>query len=393
MLAMIACLRYEQAIPLAASRTASSSLVYLALVLAITTMCFACLVIYGLTHLSAAVSHVIPHPFLTTLCAFLLAASNILIMWSTGRKQIKVIAISRVVSSISDALFKVAIAFVAITSAAILAGYSIGLVFGIISYIWLLKYFGAFPVVRKANARKRILGALVTHRRYFQTGLVEALCTSVAMQAPLLLIAGLFGAKQAALLFVAQQVMRSPITLISNAIGKVFLSDLARAQRELSVGELIQNHISIQSKVGVPLVIVLGIAGSAFAEFVFGDEYSELGTFLIWMVPWMIMVMVVSPFTTVLYSSGAFQSALLLAVLGLVLRVGSVYASYTFSVEPIIALSISSILTYLIYGLNISRHANLMIGEWLQSICCGAPFIGMALGASGIILVAKGVWF
>lgn len=390
-LSVIASLRYEQAIPLVSSYSESSILVYLSLTLALLTTLIATGVLYFSSRISSTFAQAIPYPILIGLGAYFLAVLNILIMWATGRRMIKTIAVSRLVFSVTDTSLKVGVGIMTSAAVVLLSSHLASLVLTSLVFVATLLVCRALPTLSTVNFGVRIRNALFAHRRFFKLGLLETFFTTIAMQVPIVLIAILFSSSEAALLFLAQQVMRGPITLISNAAGRVFLSELASAQKNGSIKALFGEHMLLIFRIGVPIILFLGIAGSAVVELVFGENYSDLTFYLRWMVPWMVMVMLTTPFTAILYSFERFGTALALAAVGALLRIGAIFVSYHFSLEPIATLSLASIMTYIGYLVIITAIVGFGFKGWVQSLLLGAWPITIAISFGFVVIFALNV--
>ena len=388
----VACLRYEQAIPLAASRTASSALVLLSLGLAVTIAFLAAGGLHVLTLVSDRVSNAIPYPFAVAAGTALLAIYNVLIMWATGRRMINSIAAARLVLSISDAAFKIGLGTIAATAAALLGAYLLGLTVTAVFLVLLLISLGALPLVKFAHLRQRLEHALFRHRRFFQLGLLETVFTTVAMQAPVILFAVFFGPAQAALLFLGLQIMRGPVTLISNAVGRVFLSELGRARDSESRSQIVLQLLSVQVKFGLPIVVFLGLAGSALADLLFGAPYAGISYYVLWMIPWMAMVFLASPFVPLLYAHNQFGVAVLLAAFGAIVRISALGLSYVSGFDAIAALSIASIASYGTYIYALSRTGSVSLRLYSRTILSGIwPTIAAAAFGLMVFMTCGGI--
>jgi len=184
--------------------------------------------------------------------------------------------------------------------------------------------------------------------------------------------------------------MRSPVTLISNAVGRVFLSELASAKKKQNVEDLTREHLNILGKTGIPLVIVLGLIGSAMASRIFGSDYADISYYMLCMIPWMAAVMLTTPFTAALYSYERFQLALFLACLGAILRVGGVFLSFVLDLDPILILSASNIATYLLYLLSISQTIGIGLQGWFHPLLAAVPRMITASAIGILVLIIEG---
>nr|BFE90342.1 hypothetical protein GCM10020185_08780 [Pseudomonas brassicacearum subsp. brassicacearum] len=76
----------------------------------------------------------------------------------------------------------------------------------------------------------------------------------------------------------------------------------------------------------LPLVIGGALAPYAFFSIVFGEGWERTGEIVVYMVPWIVMQILVSPISMVLHTTNNQPTALALQLFGLVLRVGVVSA-------------------------------------------------------------------
>lgn len=392
MLSVVACMRYDQAIPLSSSRQGAAALVWLSFALALMTMTGAGLGLHLATLLSEAAARAIPYPWFIAIGAVLLSCINIFGMWATRERMINTLAVSRVVLSLSDSGLKIGLGSIAATGLVLLLAHISGILFGIGALLLLIVTRGALPLIRWRMFLIRISDAAGRYRQFFRLGLFETILTTIGMQAPIVLIAALFGTEHAALLFISLQIMRGPITLISNAVGRVYLAELSTARKAGTLAALTRDHLLIQTRIGMPIVIFLGLAGSALAEWIFGSQYIGLSVYLIWMIPWMLMVMLVTPFTAVLYDQGYFKTALLLAAVGAVLRLSSIFVSAAVQIDPIILLTIAGIATYLCYFFVLSRLTGLGVVGWLTTLNDGILRLLLAGVLGGLVWMIEASW-
>lgn len=105
--------------------------------------------------------------------------------------------------------------------------------------------------------------------------------SQVKNQLPVLLIRNLFGARILGYYSVSVKILNIPITLLANALGRVFfqtISDMVRKGEE--IGEFVYRNIIRAMKVAIVPMIMLIAFGNVIVIMLFGHEYEMAGTML-----------------------------------------------------------------------------------------------------------------
>ena len=146
------------------------------------------------------------------------------------------------------------------------------------------------------------------------------------------------------------KVLGIPMGLIGSAIAQVYHSN---APEYYEKNELYSYSLSIVKKIFklilIPFILLFLISPFIF-EFLFGKEWKDLGSYIIWMIPWYFMQMLVSPISMSLHIIGEQKVALLLQILGFVIRiVGLLLVAFFYKDLAIIYYILSGFLFYFIY--------------------------------------------
>jgi len=141
---------------------------------------------------------------------------------------------------------------------------------------------------------------------------------SVGQQLPPLLFAALFSASAAGLYALAHRVLAMPMSIVGQAVGSVFFANAAEAYREGRLGPLVSSVHEKLAKIAMPPTLILIISGPELFSLVFGEQWRNAGEFARWMAPWLYMVFITSPLST-LFSVLEKQVQGMLFQLGLLL--------------------------------------------------------------------------
>lgn len=186
---------------------------------------------------------------------------------------------------------------------------------------------GAFSLARpvwaagslKAVSWKGIVLSARKFRRFPYFATWEGLANTAGMQLPAIMLAALFGPSAAGIYTLANRILMIPMSLIGTAVGQVFFSDAAKAHREGRVGELVSALHEKLAHLAMTPALALIILGPDVFEWVFGSQWRGAGEFARWMMPWVYLVFVASPLSTLFAVTGklkqgmAFQLVLLSA--------------------------------------------------------------------------------
>jgi O-antigen/teichoic acid export membrane protein len=137
------------------------------------------------------------------------------------------------------------------------------------------------------------------------------------------MFAAFFGIGAAGIYALANRVLSLPMSFIGNAVGQVFFSNAAQANREGKLAPLVVNLYSKLAQIAMPPAIILAIAGPELFSFVFGKEWTQAGEFARWMSPWLYFAFVFSPLSTIFSVIEKQGAALTFNLLLLGSRVGA----------------------------------------------------------------------
>jgi O-antigen/teichoic acid export membrane protein len=318
---VVSSLRYELAIPLPEDDQEAAHVVALSLLIVLgTTALSTVLVLFFGTSIVKAlgVPRLAGYLWLLPIGALLSGAYAVFNYWSIRTKRFSAIAETRV---------RQALASVAVQLMAFKAG-GVALLFAAVVGQSVGTATLGKPALTRAefkNITWRGIGrAGSRYRRFPIFSTWEGFFNTAGLQLPPLMFAGLFGPAAAGLYALANRVLSLPMSLIGSAIGQVFFSNAAEAYRADKLGPLVAQLHARLAHIGLPPTLLLIMAGPDLFGVVFGSAWRPAGEFARWMAPWLYLVFVSSPLSTLFAVMEKQIQGLMFQVILLVGRIGSI---------------------------------------------------------------------
>ncbi|MCL2590288.1 MAG: oligosaccharide flippase family protein [Betaproteobacteria bacterium] len=323
--ATIACLRLEIAIPLPEKDQDAANLLMLAL---LSAAAFGVMALLLAMTMPGAIAKLVgapalePYLWLVPFGIWTMASYTAIQYWATRKHQFSAIARSRLTQVVGG------------TGTQLLCGVGsvgpIGLLFGQMinnsAGIWNLARlaWGNDRCALKAVNRHDLKRQFTIHNRFPKYSTLESLANVAGHQVPILLIAAHAGSKESGFLILAMQIISAPMGLLGASIAQVFL---AHASEHLKRGDLPQftaHNVAGLAKVGILPLVLVGMVAPTLFPLVFGADWGRAGELLAWMTPWYIMQFITSPVSMVLHVKNQQKTAMMLQLLGCAMRVGMV---------------------------------------------------------------------
>ena len=387
-LSVAACLRFDLAIPIPEQDAEAMNLLALALG---GTVIVAAMVAAAELGLSRSVANAFRQPALARwlwmlpIGILLAGAYSALQSWFVRRKAFGSIAQSRVTQSAAAASVQVGMGWIHWTPVGLIVGQLLNTGAGCAN----LGY-------RFLRHERSLLGAITwsgmragysKYDRFPKYSTFEALSNVAGMQLPIIIIAAQAAGPEAGFLMLAMSAMQAPMSLIGNAIAQVYLS---RAPDELRAGRLdaFTSHMfGGLVKTGTGPLVCAGILAPTLFSLVFGAEWHRAGVLVTWMTPWFIMQYLSVPISMALHVTGSQRVALALQILGLILRVGMVYAASVFARSLISeAFALSGFAFYAIYLVTVLRIVDAKMDAVVRETRRSLPAVVLWTAASGCLL-------
>ena len=318
---VVSSLRYELAIPLPQDDIEAANVVTLCM-LVVVASALICGVFVAL--LATPVANALGVPLLTNylwllpLGVLVAGGYNALNYWAVRTKQFGTVARTRISQSLG--MLAVQVATYKLGGLALLIGQVAGQGAGTLS---LVRAAWASPAFRQVTWQG-VWQVAVRYKRFPIFSTWEGLSNSAGVQLPPLLFAALFSPAAAGLYTLANRVLSLPMSLVGNAIGQVFFANAANAHREGKLGPLVAQLHGKLAHIGLPPALLLMLLGPDLFALIFGETWRQAGEFARWMAPWLYLVFVSSPLSTLFAVTEKLPQGLAFQIILLLSRVGAI---------------------------------------------------------------------
>ncbi len=354
--AVVACMRFDIAIPLAANTEDAVHLLVLALAAAAGVSGVLAVVVITMPDRVAGFlgkPALAPHLWLVPLGTFMMAAYSALQFWATRAHRFGTISITRLTQAGIGVATILGMGWAGAAPLGLLLGNALAMGSGGVRL--------GISAVRSDSTTLRgvslagLRERLRSHRNYPLFSAPEALANAAGIQLPIILIAAQT-TEEAGFLYLAMSVMAAPMALLGQSIAQVYAS---RAAGELQRGQLETFTRNIMRKlalIGAPLLILAGTIAPLLFPVIFGADWIRAGIIVAWIAPWMTMQFIASPVSLALAVTGNQAIGMKLQLLGLAIRVGSVLAVNVWMPGNMVeAYALSGFLFYSIYVVVVLR--------------------------------------
>jgi O-antigen/teichoic acid export membrane protein len=346
---IIACGKYEMAIPLPKSDRTAANIVLLCVSL-LTIISFAVLLLVITYSILAKYFNTIPYSnyiWLVPVGIIVSGLYTIVINWNIRNKRYSRISTSKVITAFFSATSKIGFASVGIsTSFILIIGQLFGSLTGIVVNV--IKNPTNHTSIFKGISRYRVFGVLRRYKKFPIYNTFSSLLGVGSWRLPILLFGIFYSPYYVGLYALGFRVFQLPVNLISKSISQVFFQKIAEQKNKLN-GELVESITrEISGLALAPFVLIL-ISGPELFAFVFGDDWKEAGVYAQILVPWTYVWFLTSVFTTIFIVYERQELHLQLNFINFFLRaIVIVLGGLYFKIE--ITLYMLSILGFFIYS-------------------------------------------
>lgn len=353
-LAVISCLRFDIAIPIPENENDGKAL----LLLCFLSNTIFSIILYVVLFISypyiqnyKIIDQLSYWIWLIPLGVFVSGFYSALQFWATRHKRFKDIAKTRMTQAISG-------------NTASLAGGMFSVGFGGLIVGQFLNFSGG--LFKLAVSAKKDLATIkssplkatfVKFSNFPKFSTLEALANTSAIYLPLIVVSFFIIGPEVGYLILAMKILGIPMGLLGSSFAQVYISN---APAYYAKNELYLYSITIIKKI-FKLIIIPFIGLAVVSPFIFGyvlgDQWKDLGEYIVWMIPWYFMQMLVSPISMSLHIINEQKIALLLQILGLLIRIGGLLFCLFFYEEKAIAYYIfSGFIFYFLYFLIVIQR-------------------------------------
>ena len=366
-LAVISALRYDFAILVAANRRSVFSLFTLC-----TLMTAVWCALLALLNFGAALVHRFPSvaavplrvlPFVP-LGVGLSALYTVALHYATREQQYRTLRTARILYGLVTLIAQGSLFVLYRSPVGLILGDALGRLVGVLILTRLV-----IVDWRSCGVRVTVQSILLAARRHsrFPRYLVAMdFLSTVSRNAPVTLFAILFGTPVAGVYGQAQRLCGAPLTLVAQAVGRVFVGRISSALRE-NAGDMTEIFRDVSMRlVALALLAVAGIAAvSMMLPRILGEAWEGIGPVLLLLLPAFFALFVVSPVAPALSVLNRQRLQLLWEVVRLCALAGWIFVGARLALTFEIVLLVYSLvlasclsLLYALCGRTILGHSN-----------------------------------
>jgi O-antigen/teichoic acid export membrane protein len=384
-LVAVASLRFDLAIPIAADRDEAVHLLLLSdgISFAASVLLAVMVLLWGGEVASAlGAEELAPLLWLLPIALFLASFTQALASWAIYNRTFSQLARMRVLQGVSQAGCQLALG--------VLHMGPLGLILGDVAS----RVVGAGQLIRSSmegvRATTLSLAAVARSARerwaFARVMTAASLLSTLSLQAPFLLIPGLFDLASSGQFFLAFRVLALPASLVVAAVGQVFFGEASHRKIDPArLKDLTHDAAASLLAFSIPTYAIAMVAGQALVVAVFGAEWELAGLYAQIMAPSLIFWSVANPMSSLPLIGRRERESLLFtaAELGLkvlALGIGAALGSLTIGV---VALSVTSVIIELAAMWRFLRVASVSLGDLVvpigRTLASTLPFVALLL--------------
>lgn len=308
--------------------------------------------------------------------------------WLSRKVRFGVIAGARVSNALLGKMFQIGLAKWIVSPVSLLFGVIAGYM---LADILMLKGIKNDIGVLKKVSILRIKELAIEYKNFPLFSSWSMIANTISPQVPTFLLALFYGTTVVGHYSLAYQVVNMPMSIIGNAIGQVFFQKVSEVKNgnlnedmKTVVEEVYKKLISI----GIFPMVLLMIIGEQVFTFAFGESWSVSGTYVRILLPWIFLVFLSSPIST-LYNIYDKQSIwLTFSIILLISRVVSLFIGGTYG-EPEFALGFFSLTGVIFWLWNNAYLLNLVGIDKKESLGILAKYIAISLVVAAPLILLE----
>lgn len=349
-LGVVATARYEIAIMLPKKDDDAKALLQVAITI---SMCFALLLLSVVflwgkkIALMLGNSAVEPWLYFLPISVFLTGLYQALTYWNNRQKQFKKTSVSRVSHSLAQGVVQVSLGFFSLVG-----GLIIGQFAGLFSSVLYLLGRGGFKSITVQQPIKNKLEQMRVYSKFPKYGVFGALCDNAAVQMPVFVLTKFYNGATTGMFSLTFRLLNLPSSIISSAINQVLFQKVVEIShtRPHALRLYIVKLFLLLFVAYLPAVPILFFYGEALFIFIFGEQWSQAGSFAGYLVIAVAVRFAVSPLSAVLGLEQNIKKGVFWQVLYMVTISITLLAATVLPVEEFIMVFVAhEVLLYMIY--------------------------------------------
>jgi lipopolysaccharide exporter len=222
--------------------------------------------------------------------------------WLSRKVRFGIIAGSKVLNTLSTKILQlVTPIWSAVSPLGLIAGYTIG--YGLADLFMLKGAKEDLKIFKKVSIKK-MKELAIRYKNFPLFSSWSTLANSISPQVPTFLLVYFYSTSVVGYFSLANQVVNMPMGLIGTAIQQVFFQRISEVKNGNGEGDMKTIVSEVYKKlilIGIFPMILLLILGEEIFTFAFGEGWHVSGTYVKILVPWIFLVFLSSPIST-LYS-------------------------------------------------------------------------------------------
>ena len=242
-----------------------------------------------------------------------------LIYWAIRRQRFDLVSRSTVAQGIGQAAAQIGAGFLHGGPVGLAAGHAFGRVVAPLTIWRALREDRALGHARHLSEVSEVARQ---HRRFPFVTLWSSLINAGSAELPVWILAAAFAPSVVGWFALTVRVLQAPMALVGLAVGQVYYARAARDPRATLRAQTLTAAKRLFALAAGPMALIL-IAGPILFAVVFGVEWLPAGRYAQWLAPWLLLVFVSSPISTLVFVLERQRAELAFQVVFLAGRVGS----------------------------------------------------------------------
>lgn len=176
--------------------------------------------------------------------------------------------------------------------AGLIAGFLFGQLVQAVAGVWIWKRdFGAI------RSSEKMIPLAMKYKDFPGFGMASAWLNVASKQVIFFLLPGYYGDGPTGQFSKAERILNLPPGILSMTVGKVYFEEATLEARKGAeyLADLTRKTALRVALLGLPVLIVILLAGPQIFAFVLGEEWTQAGEFAQWLSPWLYLTMIASP--------------------------------------------------------------------------------------------------
>lgn len=284
--------------------------------------------------------------YLIPLSVLILGVYQSSIYWYNRRKNFKKIAGAKIIQSSSVVGVQIPAGFYSTGVFGLISGIIVG---QILSCCYMFK--NILNQIRKnisSITLKEIKRLAKEHKEFPVFSMPGSVMNKTSVNIPIILLSSFFNTTVAGLYSLSNRLITTPMGLVTYSVSQVFYQEAAsRYNQSKDLAQLVKSTYKKLFLIAVvPFVILLLFAPQIFAV-IFGENWRSAGDYTRFLIPWLFLVFMNSPITTLIYILKKQKLFLFFEIVLLSSRVMALFLGFVVFANPYISVGLYSTVGFL----------------------------------------------